>query len=208
MSASSPHQLRPRWRSAGRRRSTPHLLRRPERSGGWRPGDFLVSRGMGAAQGKKVDRRHCGTGDRGEAGLRPDQPIKEAAGSARSDREDQGEPGDSIVHPQGPAESAHGAHPASRRPAASILPMSRDRRATSPLPSRAWTFVARVNPAIERCPRPMVSARAGAHSPSNCQQARKRSQAAVSPHAGSRNGVRRAPRPVRSGRAGPASPAA
>src|SRR5579871_6656704 len=58
--------------------------RRPERSGGWRPGDFLVSRGMGAAQGKKVDRRHCGIGDRGEAGLRPDQPIEEAAWSARS----------------------------------------------------------------------------------------------------------------------------
>jgi hypothetical protein len=75
--------------------------RRPERSGGWRPGHFLVSRGMGVAQGKKVDRRHCGIGDRGEAGLRPDQPIKEAAWSARSGREDQGEPGGSVVQPQG-----------------------------------------------------------------------------------------------------------
>src|SRR5581483_8788451 len=116
--------------------------RRPERSGGWLPGDFLVSRGMGAAQGKKVDRRHCGIGDRGEAGLRPDQPITEAAWSARSDRDDQGEPGASIVQPRGTAWSVQGAHPASRRPAASMLPMSRDRRATSPLPSRAWRFVA------------------------------------------------------------------
>jgi len=68
-------------------------------------------------------------------------------------REDQGEPGDSIVQPRGTAASARGAHPASRRPAASMLPMSRDRPAISPLPSRAWRFVARANPAIERCPR-------------------------------------------------------
>jgi hypothetical protein len=30
-------------------------LRGPERSGGWRRRDFLASRGMGEAQGKKVD---------------------------------------------------------------------------------------------------------------------------------------------------------
>jgi len=39
--------MRPRWRSAGRRRATPHRLR-PQRSGGWRRRDFVVSRGMTA----------------------------------------------------------------------------------------------------------------------------------------------------------------
>jgi len=67
-------------------------------SEGWQPGDFLGPRGMGdpgsprgvpcgvVAQGKKVDRRHCGTGDRGTAGVWPDPPIAEAA-SVRSDRQ-------------------------------------------------------------------------------------------------------------------------
>jgi len=32
----------------------------PKRSGGCQAGNFLVSRGMGEAQGKKVERRHCG----------------------------------------------------------------------------------------------------------------------------------------------------
>jgi hypothetical protein len=70
LAVSSPRPPRPRWRSAGRRRSTPHPVLgvpiAPERSGGWRRGDFLVSRGMGEpgsrgacpvgwrAQGKKV----------------------------------------------------------------------------------------------------------------------------------------------------------
>jgi len=93
-------------------------------------------------------------------------------------REDQGEPGDSIVQPRRPAASAHGAHPASRRPAASMLPMSRDRRATSLLPTRAWSFVGAGQSRDRRCPRPMGSAQSGAYSPPNCQQARKRSQAA------------------------------
>jgi hypothetical protein len=47
--------LRPRWRSTGRRRSTPHPLTGRSSSGGWRRGDFLASRGMGEAQGKKVE---------------------------------------------------------------------------------------------------------------------------------------------------------
>ncbi len=51
----------------------------PQRSGGCQPGDFLGSRGMGAAQGKKVARRRCGIDDRGAAGLRPDQAFEEAA---------------------------------------------------------------------------------------------------------------------------------
>jgi hypothetical protein len=32
----------------------------PKRSGGCQAGNFLASRGMGEAQGKKVERRHCG----------------------------------------------------------------------------------------------------------------------------------------------------
>jgi hypothetical protein len=31
-----------------------------KRSGGCQAGNFLASRGMGEAQGKKVERRHCG----------------------------------------------------------------------------------------------------------------------------------------------------
>ena len=46
-------------------------------------GEFLVSRGMGAAQGKKLARRRCGIGDRGAAGLRPDQAIEEAVWERR-----------------------------------------------------------------------------------------------------------------------------
>src|SRR5712664_4469228 len=42
----APRPPRPRWRSESRRRSTPHPLG-PKRSGGWRRGDFLASRGMG-----------------------------------------------------------------------------------------------------------------------------------------------------------------
>ena len=74
--------MRPRWRSTGRRRSTTHRLR-PKQSGGWRRRNFLVSRGMGETQGKKIAARRCGIGGRGEAALRPDQPIGEAVWSAR-----------------------------------------------------------------------------------------------------------------------------
>ena len=38
---------------------------------------------MGAAQGKKLARRRCGIGDRGAAGLRPDQAIEEAVWERR-----------------------------------------------------------------------------------------------------------------------------
>src|SRR5262245_55494320 len=40
-----------------------------ERSRRWQRRDFLGSRGMGEAQGKKVARCHCGRGDRGAAVL-------------------------------------------------------------------------------------------------------------------------------------------
>jgi len=50
----------------------------PQQREGRQAGEFLASRGMGAAQGKKLARRRCGIGDRGAAGLRPDQAIEEA----------------------------------------------------------------------------------------------------------------------------------
>jgi len=51
----------------------------PERSRGRCCGDFLASRGMGRTpRGRKSHQRRCGSDDRGEAGLRPDQAINEA----------------------------------------------------------------------------------------------------------------------------------
>ncbi len=55
----------------------------PQQREGRQAGEFLVSRGMGAAQGKKLARRRCGIGDRGAAGLRPDQAIEEAVWERR-----------------------------------------------------------------------------------------------------------------------------
>ena len=55
----------------------------PQQREGRQAGEFLASRGMGAAQGKKLARRRCGIGDRGAAGLRPDQAIEEAVWKRR-----------------------------------------------------------------------------------------------------------------------------
>ena len=66
----------------------------PQRSEGCQPGEFLASRGMGVAQGKKVARRHCGIDDRGEADLRPDQAIGEAVWAARDRRTARGRTGE------------------------------------------------------------------------------------------------------------------
>ena len=69
--------------AGGDRRRT--QLAEPEQSGGWRPGGFLVSRGMDvrgprepfaagwSSRGRKLSGRHCGRGDRGKADLRRDQ---------------------------------------------------------------------------------------------------------------------------------------
>src|SRR5262249_43007605 len=54
---------------------------RTEHSGGWRRRDFLGSRGMGAAQGKKVSPPPLRLVDRGCAVLWPDQAIKRPRGS-------------------------------------------------------------------------------------------------------------------------------
>jgi len=47
-------------------------------------------------QGKKPDGRHCAIGDRGAAGLRPDQPIEEAVWSGRLSGIVQGDSGDTV----------------------------------------------------------------------------------------------------------------
>ncbi len=79
--------MRPRWRSVGRRRSAPHLLAgRSAAEDGSQATLLLREECRRSRQGKKVDRRHCGIGGRGAAGLRPDQPIEEVAWSARLDR--------------------------------------------------------------------------------------------------------------------------
>ena len=57
--------------------------RGPQQREGRQASEFLASRGMGAAQGKKLARRRCGIGDRGAAGLRPDQAIEEAVWKRR-----------------------------------------------------------------------------------------------------------------------------
>ncbi|WP_181015857.1 hypothetical protein [Acetobacter cibinongensis] len=57
------------------RRRTPQG---PEQRGGRQDRNFLVPRGMGAAQGKKVAGRRCAIAGRGEAGLRADRPYREA----------------------------------------------------------------------------------------------------------------------------------
>src|SRR5258705_13331278 len=51
----------------------------PQRSGGRCRRDFLASRGMGVSPGEEsLERRRCGSDDRGAAGLRSDRAIKEA----------------------------------------------------------------------------------------------------------------------------------
>ena len=63
----------------------------PQQREGRQAGEFLASRGMGAAQGKKLARRRCGIGDRGAAGFRPDQAIEEAVWERRPDSDQTGE---------------------------------------------------------------------------------------------------------------------
>ncbi len=77
--------MRPRWRSVGRRRSTAHLLAgRSAAEDGSQATLLFREECRRSRQGKKVDRRHCGLGCRGAAGLRPDQAIEEALRCARS----------------------------------------------------------------------------------------------------------------------------
>jgi hypothetical protein len=75
LGCSSPRPSRPRWRSTDRRRSPTHPLG-PEHSGGWRRRDFLGSRGMGAAQGKKVSPPPLRQGDRGLPSCGPITPSR------------------------------------------------------------------------------------------------------------------------------------
>src|SRR5262249_40240510 len=67
---------RPRWRSAGRRRSTPHPSsgRSEAEDGGGET--FLPHEEWVKPRGRKSHRRRCGTGDRGADVLWPDQAIR------------------------------------------------------------------------------------------------------------------------------------
>ena len=73
---SSPRPSRPRWRSAGRRRSTMHPSsgRSAAKDGG---GETFLSREEWAKpRGRKSIHSRCGTGDRGAAVLWPDQAMR------------------------------------------------------------------------------------------------------------------------------------
>jgi hypothetical protein len=76
LGCSSPRPSRPRWRSAGRRRSAPHPSsgRSAAEDGGGE--SFLARARMGEAQEKKVSPPPLRPGDRGAAGLWPDQAIR------------------------------------------------------------------------------------------------------------------------------------
>src|SRR5579883_2644016 len=71
---SGPRPSRPRWRSAGRRRSPTHP------PAGWSAAEdalgetFLPREEWAKPRGRKSRRGRCGSGDRGAAGLRPDSP--------------------------------------------------------------------------------------------------------------------------------------
>src|SRR4029450_7774030 len=73
---SSPRPSRPRWRSAGRRRSTTHPSsgRSAAEDGGGET--FLPREEWAKPRGRKSHRRRCGSGDRGAAVLWPDQPKR------------------------------------------------------------------------------------------------------------------------------------
>src|SRR5215472_13603824 len=73
---SSPRPSRPRWRSAGRRRSTTHPSsgRSAAEDGGGEA--FLLREEWAKPRGRKSHRRRCGIGDRGAAVLWPDQAIR------------------------------------------------------------------------------------------------------------------------------------
>src|SRR5216684_5065861 len=73
LAVSSPRPPRPRWRSAGRRRSTTHPLggRSQAEDGGG--ATFLPREEWAKPRGRKSHQRRCGPGDRGAAALRLDQ---------------------------------------------------------------------------------------------------------------------------------------
>src|SRR6516225_3426071 len=76
LGCSSPRPSRPRWRSAGRRRSPTHPSsgRSEAEDGGGET--FLPREEWAKPRGRKSHRRHCGTGDRGADVLWPDQAIR------------------------------------------------------------------------------------------------------------------------------------
>src|SRR5215212_2574726 len=73
---SNPRPSRPRWRSAGRRRSTTHPLAGRSRAEDGGGETFLPREEWAKPRGRKSHRRCCGSGDRGAAVLWPDQPKR------------------------------------------------------------------------------------------------------------------------------------
>src|SRR6185437_16054107 len=76
LAVSNPRPSRPRWRSAGRRRSTTHPLAGRSRAEDGGAETFLPREEWAKPRGRKSQRRHCGSGDRGAAVLWPDQPRR------------------------------------------------------------------------------------------------------------------------------------
>ena len=132
LSSSGPRPSRPRWQSTDRRRSdrTPPG---PQQGGGRPRRDFLVSRGMGAAQGKKVATGRCGLEERGGAPATAafDQtcPIGDDVGGPP-------EPGPGTTAARSPAHPRQ-RHPRHRHPQAHTraIPQPRTSRSTGPPPS-------------------------------------------------------------------------
>src|SRR5262249_3963890 len=77
---SSPRPPRPRWRSAGRRRSATHPKGRSAAEDAVVE-TFLPREEWAKPRGRKSMRWRCGSDDRGAAGLRPDRAIAEPGAS-------------------------------------------------------------------------------------------------------------------------------
>lgn len=76
--------MRPRWRSEGPEAIDGASLATAASAEDGDPAGFLMREEWPrSGKGKKLDGRHCAIGDRGAAGLRPDQPIEEAVWSGR-----------------------------------------------------------------------------------------------------------------------------
>ena len=132
----------------------------PQQREGRQPGEFLASRGMGAAQGKKLARRRCGIGDRGAAGLRADQAIEEAVWERchqTATKQENWRPSFTGRNSAAPGETAPSSQPFRRISQTNVAdgerPHSRPRQSIGlaprapPVPARASTA-----PQSRRCP--------------------------------------------------------
>ena len=132
----------------------------PQQREGRQAGEFLASRGMGAAQGKKLARRRCGIDDRGAAGLRPDQAIEEAVWERHhqtATKQENWRPSFTGRNSAAPGETAPSSQPfrpvSQTNIADAVRPHARPRQSIGlappapPVPARAST-----TPLSRRCP--------------------------------------------------------